>query len=120
VAFRSGLTVADNIFYTDDDVNGIAIRMARKRGVQIVTSAEAGLGGADDADHFAHAVEQGYVLMTANIQDFAPLFAGWLADGNSHPGIVFITGLNNQRPALLAAALDALRDWDMANRLEFI
>jgi hypothetical protein len=58
--------------------------------------------------------------MTANNQDFAPLFAGWLADGNSHPGVVFITGLNNQRPALLAAALAALRDQDMTDRLEFI
>lgn len=78
------------IFYTDDDVNGEAIRWARNLGVQIVTANEAGNRGADDPIYFDYAAAHGYVLVTGNIRDFEALFYRWAESGREHPGMVLI------------------------------
>jgi hypothetical protein len=77
-------------FYADDDVDGPAIRWARKLGILIVTSNEAGNSGARDSEHFSYAVEHGYVLITGNKKDYEPLFYEWAESGADHPGMIFI------------------------------
>ena len=78
------------IFYTDDDVHGRAIKMARQLGVQIVTANEAGNRGARDPDHFAYALEHRYILVTGNVTDFEAIYYKWAESGEDHPGMVFI------------------------------
>jgi hypothetical protein len=92
-------------FYTDEDVHGDAIKIARHRGVAIVTANEAGMGGSEDEDHFAYAVETGFILVSANVQDFRPLFDAWVAAGREHPGMVLISSRKAQRAGTIADGL---------------
>ena len=92
-------------FYTDEDVNGLAITIARNLGVQIVTANDAGLLGADDPEHFAYALEHSCVLVMGNITDFIPMLRDWLAAGHDHPGIVFINSRHRQDSRLIAEEL---------------
>jgi hypothetical protein len=116
--------VAKITFYTDDDVNGKAIRIARSRGVAIVTSDEASMRGERDEKHFAYAVRKGYVLVTANIGDYVPIFRAWVAAGRNHPGMVVIPHPKAQQPAAVASALcdlyEGLEAEEMRNRMEWI
>ena len=97
------------IFYIDDDVHGQAIRIARKKDVELVTSNEAGNSGADDSVHFAYAIEHGYILVTANIKDFVPMFTEWLEGGNEHPGMVVITSQRIKIAWLIANTLEIIQ-----------
>ena len=100
----------DNIiFYTDDDVHGGAIHIARENGVDLITSNEAGLLGAHDPVHFAHATENDYVLVSANIRDFKPLFDEWVAGGNAHPGMVLITSKHQKNAVHIARKLSEIQ-----------
>lgn len=110
----------ENTFYADDDINRIGLRMARNRGVTIVTSDEAGLSGADDDIHFSYAIEHGYVLVTANIQDFRPMVDEWLEQHDDFPGIVYVNGLANQRPKAIADGLVRLQLADLRIQAGFI
>ena len=89
-------------FYTDEDVNGRAIKIAQNLGVKIVTSSEVELGGSSDEEQFRYAVEHGYVLVTGNIRHFAPMFKEWLAAGRDHPGMVFIHPHHHKNSKLIA------------------
>jgi hypothetical protein len=106
------------VFYTDEDVNGPAIRIARDLGVEIVTANEARMRSADDPDHFAYAVERGYVLVTGNITDFAPMFRDWLAGGQDHPGIVYIYPHHRKNSRLIARELRTLYEAGMPDDMK--
>jgi predicted nuclease of predicted toxin-antitoxin system len=110
------------VFYTDDDVNGKAIKIARNRGVAILTTLEAGRAGAEDDAHFAYAIEHNYIMVTANRLDFEDLFYEWAKTGKDHPGLILIGALLNQNPRRLADSLEecfktALSPEDFRNRL---
>jgi hypothetical protein len=111
-------------FYTDEDVNGAAIRIARTRGVSIITADEAGMLGAADSDHFEHAIEKGVILVTANIRHFKPLFDGWMAAGRDHPGAVLITSKKYEDSHTIADELtlihEAAEPEDMKNRIWWV
>ena len=112
------------IFYIDDDVHGRAVRIARKKGVELITSNEAGNSGADDKVHFAYALECNYVLVTANIKDFVPLFHEWLENGKEYPGMVVITSQHIKNAWLIADTLEII--WragsvgDMKNQIWWV
>lgn len=105
-----------NIFHTDEDVDGNAIRLAKGLNVQIITTAEAGLIGADDKAHFEYAVEHSCIMVTANIQDYAPLVRKWIEAGYDHPGIVYITGKRHNNPYRIARTLLILANRTMTNQ----
>lgn len=92
-------------FYTDDNVDGPAIRIARELGVDIVTSDEADLLGAEDLVHFRYALDHDYVLVTGNFKHFEPLFIEFLATGEDHPGMVFIRARHHKNSVLIAQTL---------------
>lgn len=95
-------------FFTDEDVNGKGIRIARMRGVSIITIFEVGLSGADDDRiPFALAAEKGYVLVGANRLHLEPLFYEWIETKGDHPGLVLISALANQLPGVIADDLEA-------------
>jgi hypothetical protein len=80
-----------NILFTDADVDGPAIKLAGEWDVEIVRAADVRLRTAPDPIIFEYALEHGYVVVTGNIQDYAPLVKAWLASGETHPGIICIT-----------------------------
>jgi hypothetical protein len=108
-------------FYTDDDVDGPAIRWARNLGVAIVTSNEAGNTGEYDETHFSYAVNHDYVLVTGNIKDFEPLFYAYAVSGLDHPGIVFIRSEIRTSSGFIAEELQILFELgtreEMKNRI---
>ncbi len=89
-------------------MHGKAARVARKRGVQVITSNEAGNLGAADDIHFAYAIERNYVLVTANIGDYLPLFNQWLAEGKTHPGLVLVSSAHIKNYILIANELQLI------------
>jgi len=93
------------LFYTDEDVNGKAIKIARNMGVELVTANEAGLSGEDDPAHFKYAIEHDYVIVTRNVKHFSPLHYQWIAAGNNHPGMILVTGNRGKNAMSLAHAM---------------
>lgn len=108
-------------FYTDDDVDGPAIRWARNLSVPIVTANDAGNRGAYDPVHFAYAAEHNLVLVTGNVQDFEKLFYEWAQSGRDHPGMVLITPEHRTSSGLIAQELQILYELEtqsfMRNRI---
>jgi hypothetical protein len=111
-------------FYFDDDSAERALLEAlRMRGVTVCTPIDAGLAGADDADHLAWCAKNEWVLVTHNISDFWALHTDLLAGGNGHSGLVLIRqqtlgiGEKLRRLLRLSAALSAE---EMKDRAEFL
>lgn len=64
----------------------------RLRGIDTLAVVDdPGLSGAPDPDILEHATDQGRVLVTENIRDFARLHSQWLAQNRSHSGILFVS-----------------------------
>ncbi len=106
--------------YTDEDVDGDSIRLARKLGAKIVTARDAGLPKAGDPVHFDYAAEHGYVMVTGNIQDFDPLLKEWQAARQGHPGMIYITPRHAKNSYLIAEWLALYTYEAMENRVEWI
>lgn len=57
----------------------------RDRGIDTATIAETGLAGRSDLDVFSAATEDGRVVVTENVSDFARIAADCLTSANHHP-----------------------------------
>ena len=76
-------------YYLDEDCHSTALAAAlRQHGIDVVTTNEAGIAGANDDAQLEYAAEQGSVIVTNNICDYTVLHTRWLASGRSHAGIV--------------------------------
>ena len=60
----------------------------RKAGLEVATVAELGLAGRPDADVFAAGAEDGWVVVTESVSDFARIAAERLLAGRHHRGLV--------------------------------
>jgi predicted nuclease of predicted toxin-antitoxin system len=79
-------------FFTDEDVSGIAVREARKRGVSIVTVQDVGLRTEkDDLQVFRYAIAQKYVMVSGNVADFPDLLCILAEEGTDHCGLFLIS-----------------------------
>ena len=76
--------MTDVRFYTDEHVAKAVAAGLRLRGIDVVTTHQAGMLGASDEQHLAFALSQGRVLVTQD-DDFIRLSAG----GAPHAGIVY-------------------------------
>jgi hypothetical protein len=115
--------IISNIFLTDENVGGPAIRIARARGVQIIRDADLDLDcELDDYDQclFEYAVENAYVLVTNNIKHFEPKFYKYAESGRDHPGLILIQNQHRSNSTLIADWLDLWSDFDFTNRIERI
>lgn len=109
-----------NTLYTDEDVDGGGIKLARKLGAQIVTAKDAGLLTAGDPAHFEYAIEHNYIMVTGNIRDFDPLLREWQATRQGHPGMIYITPKHAKSSYLIAEWLALYTYESMENRVEWI
>ena len=71
-------------FYFDEHIAGAVAKGLRRRGIDVLTLAEAGKLGADDEEHFSFAHEQRRVVVTHD-DDFLRLAAAW----PDHSGVVY-------------------------------
>lgn len=90
----------------------------RHRGIDVTTTADAGLVGAPDRDHLAFATGAGRVVVTQDVD-----FLGLHASGELHTGIAYChpqsrsIGEMLRRLVLIHAALSP---GDMKNRVEYL
>lgn len=101
----------------DEHVPRAVTEGLRRRGADVMTAREAGLLEAEDAQHLAHALGEGRVIVTQDA-DFLRL----QASGHAHGGIVYApqgTPISAMVRGLMLLQ-DALSADDMASHVEFL
>ncbi len=74
--------------YLDEHIPTILARILRERGVDCVTTQEAGNIGRPDQGQLQYATTHSRVLLTFNRRDFLALAKVWAANGQNHAGII--------------------------------
>jgi predicted nuclease of predicted toxin-antitoxin system len=74
--------------YLDADVDVKLAANLRKAGYDCVSARQVGNAALDDESQMIFAANEGRVLVTHNIRDFAPIFERWWHSDRCHPGIV--------------------------------
>jgi hypothetical protein len=77
-----------NVYLDDDSAKALLATLLRKAGHQVTVPNDVGRSGADDAEHFLHAVGQSLLLLTRNHDDFRVLHLLVQATWGRHPGIL--------------------------------
>lgn len=79
-------------------------------GIEAITVAGLGPAGRADADVFATAVADGYVVLTENVGDFTRLAAECVTRGNHHRGLLIaLSSRFSRRPAGMPALIGAIK-----------
>ena len=104
-------------FYADENVPGAVIQGIRRRGISVLSTPEAGMLGASDAEHFALATSRRLVILTQD-DDFLKI----AVRAESHRGIVYAAqgtsiGTIVSGAVLIAENLDAA---DMVDHVEYL
>lgn len=81
--------------YLDQDVPVQLAGMLRERGIDVLTTLEAGVLGQSDAEQLTDAVTAGRVMVTHNRSDFEGLHSEYLTIGRSHHGIIIAAQRRN-------------------------
>jgi uncharacterized protein with PIN domain len=110
--------VAEIKFLFDEHVAGSVAQALRRRGIDVVTAAEASLIGADDSDLLEFARAEARVIVTHD-SDFLRLHH----QGIPHDGIAYCKqGLRTigQVVSMLILVYEALDSSEMAGRVEYL
>jgi predicted nuclease of predicted toxin-antitoxin system len=105
-------------FHLDEHIDRGVADGLRRRGIDVTTTAEAGLLGADDADHIAFALAQGRVIVSND-----PDFLRAHHEGVRHAGIAYCHQQSRSVGEVVRALeliWDVLEPEEMHNRVEFI
>ncbi|MDZ4779096.1 MAG: DUF5615 family PIN-like protein [Planctomycetia bacterium] len=81
-------------FYIDEDVFLASASELRRRGIDAISTQEAGRRSCDDESQLRWASENRRTIVTFNVGDYLALHATWLRSGRSHFGII----ASSQRP----------------------
>jgi predicted nuclease of predicted toxin-antitoxin system len=74
--------------YLDEDVDPLLAQVLRERGVDCLSTKEAGNLGCSDVQQLAFSVSQGRALLTFNVKDFIRLAQESARAGRHHAGII--------------------------------
>ena len=108
-------------FYFDENIQAALAEALNIRGIDVLTTQQAGNIGAEDTRQLAYAASQNRTILSHNKRDFALIHYRWMRIGKSHAGIV----LSDQLPigAILRRLMKlfySLQREDMKNRLEYL
>ena len=109
-----------NVYLTDENVDGPAIRLARWLGIEIIRDVDTDMPcDIQDYDQclFDYAVRHEYVLITTNIRDFEPKFYAFAQTGKDHPGLILIRSEHRSSSYLIAEWLALWADENFTNRM---
>ena len=109
-----------NVYLADENVHGPAIRLALSLGVRIIRDVDIDVHcDVEDYDQclFDYAVEQGYIIVTANVRDFEPKFYKFAESGEDHPGLILVRREHRRSTYLIAEWLALWSEEDLTNRL---
>jgi len=109
--------LAEVRFHFDEHMPRAVARELRRRGIDVETTPEAGLLGAPDQAHLAHAQAQGRVVVTED-SDFADLHHRV----QTHSGIVYFSGPRSigEMVELLTLVHATYTAEEMVGRLEWL
>ena len=105
-------------FHLDEHVPHAVANGLRRRRIDVTTTTEAGLLGADDEAHVAFALRESRVIFT-NDRDFLRL----AASGAAHAGIVYCPPADSRIGEIiryLALMHECLDPEDMMNHVEYL
>jgi hypothetical protein len=107
----------------DEQLSPEIARQLQRRGHDVLSVAETGLRGHDDAAVLIWASGQARAAVTNNIRDFRPLHANYLSAATTHYGIVLLPSskfsLRLDALGTIVSALDRLLS-EHANPEEFL
>ena len=110
--------------YADEDAAEKAVVDGlRARGVDVLTTAEAGRLGRSDSDQMAFAVEEKRVLYTFNVGDFARIHRQFLDEEFVHFGIIVIPDQRysiGEKIRRVARHVRSVTAEEMVCRMEFL
>jgi hypothetical protein len=111
-------------FYFDEDSQSAAlIKSLRTRGVDVLSSWDAGMHQRLDEDHLLFATSQNRVLYGFNVGDYQQLHTQFLTQGRSHAGIVLakqqVYSVGEQMRRLLRI-VGAKSAEEMRDQIEFL
>ena len=108
----------------DEDASEQAVvRGLRARGIDVLTTAEAGNLGSTDAEQLAFAAAENRTIYTFNVADFARLHRDYLAEGRHHAGIVVLPDQRcsvGEKIRRVARFVHSMAAEDMARRMEYL
>jgi hypothetical protein len=102
-------------FYLDENVDiQVAVRL-RAGGFDVITTRDAGRLTLPDESHLEYAADNGFVMVTRNVDDFTMLSRSWASSGRQHAGLV-LTAIEDPRAMAqslmdLAALYPNAEDW---------
>jgi predicted nuclease of predicted toxin-antitoxin system len=111
------------LYFDEDSMRHALVEALRKRGVDVLTTLEAGTIEQTDQEQLGFAAAEGRVLYSYNVGDFCKIHSDWLRDHRPHFGIVlcrqsqFSIGEQMKRLLKLIGQMPAE---DMRDRLEFL
>ncbi len=99
------------------------VRALRKGGIDVLTVLDAGMRGRPDPDQLEFASQDGRVLVTANIPDFARLHVRYRREGRVHAGIILVVqqryGVGEKLRRLTSLATNVTPD-DMRGQIQYL
>lgn len=107
--------------YLDEHIQSALADALRARGVDVLTTQEAGNIGLDDVAQLVFATQNSRSLLSYNKRHFAKIHYEWMTFGNSHSGLI----LSDQLPTgivlrRLMRLYFSLTSDDSKNRLEYL
>ncbi len=110
--------------YCDEDAGENAVvEGLRARGIDVLTTIEAGHCGATDQDQFAFAIQQRRTIYTFNVGDFARLHRDHLQQGGAHSGIIVLPDQRcsvGEKIRRLAAFITSVTSEETTNRMDYL
>jgi hypothetical protein len=108
-------------FYFDEHIQAALAEALKTRGVDVLTTQEAGNVGVEDLRQLVYAAKNDRTMLSYNKRDFAVIHYQWMKIGRSHAGIILSdqlpTGVILRRMMKLYYSLDQDA---MKNRLEYL
>jgi hypothetical protein len=94
-----------NLYLDDDSASVLLARLLRRAGHDVELPTDVGKAGERDAAHFAHAIQEGRLLLSKNHHDFEALHDLVLTAGGHHSGLLVVRNDNNPRRDLNQAGI---------------
>ena len=105
-------------FYTDADLDGPIVKMAVQSGLLVVRCQDVGMADASDREHLGYASWYRLVLVSHDANTMAAEHGRWLAEGNTHSGIIIVPRRYCKQVVDIVTYLTMVRDATHSGELD--
>jgi predicted nuclease of predicted toxin-antitoxin system len=108
-------------FYFDENIQAALADALKTRGIDVLTTKQAGNVGVEDFRQLAYATEKGRTILTYNKRDFALIHYQWMRIGRPHAGVILSDQLSiGVILRRLMRLYYSVSMEDMKNRIEYL